>query len=509
MRKYLSGWIALLLSIAAFTAAAMITRNVYDGLPHLEDEFAYIWQAETIARGDLAVSTPVCPKCFLVPFVVDHDGLRFGKYPPGWPAALSIGILLDVRPWVNPFLAALCVWLTFRLVKRILNEQAALLAAFLTVTSPFFLIHAGSLLSHTWSYFLTLTFILGWLDLTRPDGKLPTWLPVTTAGLSLGLLTLTRPLTAAAVGFPFFIHGIILLVKSSRQIRNNIISAGFITGALALIIPLWQYAVTGDPLLNPYTLWWSYDRLGFGPEIGNQAGGNNLWWAWFNLRVSLKAGASDQFGWPSISWLFIPFGLFAVRRNRSALLISAVLPALLLAYTLYWIGSWVYGPRYYFEGMIGSVLLTTAGIQWLAGKIKGRMQDRKTTLRSLLRFSIVSFITMLLIGINLGWYLPYRIKQMTDLFGVRSEQLIPFNSKTALQLTPALVIVHQQKTWREYGTLLELSNPYLDSPFIFIYSRQPADDQAVIAAFPHRRVIHYYADEPNKLYIQPRPKIPN
>jgi len=504
MRKSISSWIAFSLSIAAFIAAAMVTQQVFQGLPHLEDEYAYIWQAETAARGDLAVSTPVCPKCFLVPFVVDHDGLRFGKYPPGWPAALSIGILLDLRDWVNPFLAALCVWLTYRLVKRILTEKAALLAAFLTVLSPFFLVNAGSLLSHVWAYFLTLAFILSWLDLTRPDGKLPGWLFSTVSGLSLGLLILTRPLTAAAVSFPFFLHGFYLLIKSNNTIRLHILLTGLLAGTLALIIPLWQYAVTGDPLQNPYTLWWPYDRLGFGPSIGNQAGGNNLWWAWFNMKTSLIAGASDQFGWPQISWIFLPIGLVAVRHNRPALLVSTILPCLLLAYTLYWIGSWVYGPRYYFEGMITSVLLTTAGIQWLAGSLPPRLasSSRKNPLP--LRFISISAVVVILIGINFRFYLPQRLKQMTNLYDVQAAQLAPFQSETALDLTPALVIVHQRKTWREYGTLLELSNPYLDTPFIFIYSRQPEDDQAVISAFPQRQVIHYYADEPYKFYTRPR-----
>ena len=306
----------------------------------------------------------------MVPFVVDYDGLRFGKYPPGWPAALSLGVRLGMRDWVNPFFAALCVWFTYRLVKRLLNEKAGLLAAFLTLVSPFFLVNGGSLLSHTWSYFLTLAFILSWLDTSDNTSRLPAWLPVTTGGLTLGLLALTRPLTAVGVALPFFIHGIILLVRGPGRIRRRVLGLGLIAGLLAGMILLWQYAVTGNPLLNPYTLWWPYDRLGFGPGVGLQPGGNNLYWAFNNASNSMRVGASDLFGWPMLSWLFMPFGIWALRRNRSALLVSSVLVSLLLWYLLYWIGSWVFGPRYYFEGMISAILLTVAGIQWLAGGLK-------------------------------------------------------------------------------------------------------------------------------------------
>ncbi len=496
--------LALLLAIVTLAAVFLVTNQVFEGLPHLEDEYAYIWQAQTISRGDLTVPSPVSPNTFMVPFVVDYEGLRFGKYPPGWPAALSLGVRLGVRDWVNPFFAALCVWFTYRLVKRLLNEKAGLLAAFLTLVSPFFLVNGGSLLSHTWSYFLTLAFILSWLDVADKNSRLPAWLPVTTGGLTLGLLALTRPLTAVGVALPFFIHGIILLVRGPGRIRRRVLGLGLITGLLAGMILLWQYAVTGNPLLNPYTLWWPYDRLGFGPGVGLQPGGNNLYWAFNNASNSMRVGASDLFGWPMLSWLFMPFGLWALRRNRSALLVSSVLVSLLVVYLLYWIGSWVFGPRYYFEGMISAILLTVAGVQWLAGGLKSASPPRKQRTFSTIRFGLVMVVFFLLIGGNLRFYLPQRLSSLTQLYGVSRQQLAPFARPEVQALAPALIVVVQQQQWREYGTLLELSNPYLDSPFIFNYYRGADSNQAVIDAFPERAVYYYYADEPYKLYINPR-----
>ncbi|MHB8856146.1 MAG: STT3 domain-containing protein [Bellilinea sp.] len=496
--------IALVLAFFSLIAVFWVTQQVFEGLPHIEDEYAYIWQAQTATRGDLTLESPVCPKCFLQPFVVDYQGLRFGKYPPGWPAALSITIQLNLRDWLNPFLAALCVWLTYRLVKRLLNEKAGLLAAFLTLMSPFFLINGGTLLSHVWSYFLTLTFILSWLDAITDGNPLPGWLPVTTGGLSLGLLVLTRPLTAVGVALPFFIHGLVLLTRGSKRIRVHILFLAAIAGILALIIPLWQYAVTGDLLLNPYSLWWPYDRLGFGPGIGRQAGGNDLHWAYINGTASLRVGASDLFGWPMISWLFMPFGLVAMRRNGKGLLVSSVLVSLVLAYTLYWIGSWVFGPRYYFEGIISAVLLTAAGVQWLAGKIKPISTPLRERIFTGARFGLTAVILLMLIAGNLRYYLPLRFQQMTQLYGISRQQLQPFRQPGAVSLTPALVIVHQMQTWREYAVLLELANPYLDTSFIFTYSRGPDQDQSVIDTFAERNVYHYYADDPFALYKAPR-----
>jgi 4-amino-4-deoxy-L-arabinose transferase-like glycosyltransferase len=133
--------IALLLSLLAILVTYLVTDRIFEGIPHLEDEVAYVWQAEAIAGGKIAVPSPPQPKSFLVPFVVDYDGLRFGKYPPGWPLVLAIGVKLGLRFLVNPLLAGLGVWLTYLLGKRVFGEVVGLLAAGLTLTSPFFLIN--------------------------------------------------------------------------------------------------------------------------------------------------------------------------------------------------------------------------------------------------------------------------------------------------------------------------------------------------------------------------------
>ncbi len=495
---------ALFLSILAMAAVYLITIRIYEGVPHIEDETAYAWQAATYARGDLTLASPPCPKCFLVPFVVDYQGQRFSKYPPGWPAALSLGVRLDLREWVNPFLAALCVWLTYRLGKKLVSEAAGLIAALLTVTSPFFLMNGGTLLGHIWSLFLTLAFILAWLDLTRPAPPITSWIPIWIAGLSLGLLALTRPLTALAVGLPFFIEGWIRLVRGPQSVRLRILSVGGIALVLSSALFLWQYALTSDPFLNPYTLWWPYDRLGFGPGVGVAEGGHSLLWARSNTRFSLRAGSSDLFGWGRLSWIFAPFGLIALRRIRRAWAILAIAPSLILFYMLYWIGSWVYGPRYYFEGLVSFTLASAAGICWLAGRLMPERERMRYWL-SRLRFGLTALIATALVAASALIYSPIRLGGMQGLYGASRGQLIPFQTPDAQKLAPALVIVHRLKDWREYGTLLELSSPYFDTPIVFTYDRGPEMNRQVIDFFPERAVYYYYADEPFKLYTALRP----
>ena len=156
--------IALILSLVAILVTFMIADRVYENISHIEDEIAYVWQAQTIAQGHLTLPSPPNPKNFLVPFVVDHNGQRFGKYPLGWPVLLAIGIRLGIRQLVNPLLAGLGVWLTYRLGKKVFGETVGLLAAGLTLTSPFFLMNSGTLLSHPFGLVLSAAFALAWID---------------------------------------------------------------------------------------------------------------------------------------------------------------------------------------------------------------------------------------------------------------------------------------------------------------------------------------------------------
>lgn len=261
MRK--AEWIALLISLAGLAAAYLVAVRVFEAVPHVEDEMAYVWQAKVLAHGQMTAPTPPEPSSMYVPFVVDANGHRSAKYPPGWPMVLALGLLLGVRTWVNPVLAGLAVWLTFRLGQKIVSSAAGLLAALLTVTSPFFLMISGSLDSNSWSLVLSIIFVLAWLDTfhlgARPDPNarkvLPAWLTISVAGGSLGALVITRPLTALGVAMPFFVHGLVLLWRGHAADRRHVLGIGALALLVGSLFLAWQYAVTGNAFTDPYTLW--------------------------------------------------------------------------------------------------------------------------------------------------------------------------------------------------------------------------------------------------------------
>jgi hypothetical protein len=323
----------------------------------------------------------------------------------------------------------------------------------------------------------------------------PAWIRIVVAGLSLGLLAITRPLTAVGVGLPFFLLGLYFLIQRKREIWKSLLMIGLIAGLLALVIPFWNAALTGDPLLNPYTLWWEYDRIGFGPGVGVTETGHNLTLAMWNIWWSLRSGIHDLFGWPYLSWIFLPFGLMALKGKREGWLLFSLFPALILAYMAYWVGAWLYGPRYYFEALPGLAIVSAIGILWLGGWLKEFGDGAR------IRRWVMGSLVLIMICFNILFYLPPRFGMMNQLNEVSRDHLVPFEGE---DLGQAVVFVHVLNRWTEYGTLLTLTPPFADGDLILVYSRGEEANARVVAEFPGWNVYHYYADEPETFYREPR-----
>ena len=60
--------IALLISLLGILAGYIVSDRVFERMAHLEDEMAYVWEAQAIAGGHLKLPSPPEPKSFLIPF---------------------------------------------------------------------------------------------------------------------------------------------------------------------------------------------------------------------------------------------------------------------------------------------------------------------------------------------------------------------------------------------------------------------------------------------------------
>lgn len=413
-RRWLSGdwraaadWLALGVCLAALVGGLAVATTVFERLPHTEDELAYLFQARVFASGRLIASLPARPDFFYAPFVVvrgtpNAGGVWFGKYPPGYPSLLALGVLAG-QPWlVNPILGAIAVWLTYRLGRRVFGPGTGLLASFLLASSPFFLLQAGSGLGHVAGLVSTLAFTS--LALAAHQSNRPA--PALGAGVALGTLLINRPLTAAAVALLLVaLAGADLLAGQRRPERYLLTILGTLPFGLALLD--WNWLTTGSALASAYTLWWPFDRLGFGPDIGLK-GSHTLADAIGNAAENLAALGRYGIGWgldwlrpwlpgvPSgLAFVFVAIGALSARgvsralpghgnapvpteppspgSARVATLWLAGLPlALIFAYLAYWSPGAMFGPRYYFESLGALALLGARGFVVVANALPAR-----------------------------------------------------------------------------------------------------------------------------------------
>lgn len=483
--------VALILALCAIAVSAYISENIYERLPHIEDEFAFLWQAQVMAQGEIALDSPPEHQSLLVPFVVDHNGLRFGKYPPGWPATLSLGARIG-QPWlVQALLWSGVVWLTYRLGSKIVSPGVGLLAAGLTLSSPMFFMLSGTLMSHGLSTFLGLAFLLSMMDLLpahrHRESPAPRILMVGVAGGCLGLLGLTRPLTAIAFSIPILVLCATRLKRDMAEEGKTCVLIGVQALVIAGLVFVWQWALTGDPWRNPYTLWWPYDRLGFGPGIGVTESGHNLFWALYNTRFSLATGVHDLFGWPWLSWILLPFGLLGLRWNRDAWICFSTFPSLVVAYGFYWVGSWLFGPRYYVESLPALAVISAAGFFWIVGNLRSG--------RSRVRIYVSVALLTILVTLNLVYYVPARLGGMRGLYQISRE---PIGRLNQINLGRALVLVDANR-WFEYAPYLLLTQPYKDSELLVAWSPSRERDQVLVQTYDDYEIFRYDPQQPEVL----------
>lgn len=285
-----------------FTMAGVISERVFERLPHLEDELAYLYQARIFAGGQVVIDSPQDYRAFWQPFVIDYEptGKRFGKYPPGWPAVLAFGVKAG-RPWlVNAVLGALTVILVFRLGREIWGASVGLFAALLTAFSPAALLLNGTLMAHTAALFFATLFLWCCWRLERQSQRLPLALA---AGMALGALFIVRPLSAVAVSIPFLVWSGALIVSGWRSAsverRKTWLRAGVVlivaAAAVGSTLPLFNATATGSPTTDLYRLVWSYDRLGFGDGHGRT--GHTILNGLRHARFDLSLASADLFGW--------------------------------------------------------------------------------------------------------------------------------------------------------------------------------------------------------------------
>ena len=465
--------------LLALGIAATIAVVLYARIPHVQDSVTYLFQAETFARGRISAPAPIAPEFFYQEFIVLKDGQWFGKYPPGFPLVLALGVLLGV-PWlIGPLTGSLALGAIYLAGRTMYGSSVGLLAIVLGVLSPFFLFLAASFMAHPTELLFISLFLLGFVKVHK--GGSPTWALAT--GLFWGLALMTRSLGAVAFGLPFALYALGSLIRRPREGLWRY--GGMAIGALSpLLFLLWyNYSLTGSPLTQAYTLFWDFDRVGFGEGIGRlgphspEAGLMNTW---RNVTILLV----HLYGWlPYVSLAFVCLPFTLLKANQWDILLLGAVVFTIAAYVFYWADGIMFGPRYYYSALPALFLLTARGIQVAATVGRGTTASRA---RSLAQGGVVTALVGILVLGNLVMYLPGQIPLYID-FNYTSGE--PLARVKEANLTNALVFVDDDPEWQwwKYGALFIGNTPWLDGEVIYARDLGREENTRLMAAYPNRK----------------------
>ena len=497
----------LLLTFLTFAVTSWIASDVLAQVPHVQDSLTYLFQAKTLAQGKLWAPAPLLPEFFKQEFLLVQDGRWFGKYPPGYPAILAIGVLLKA-PWlINPLLATLTVPLLYQVGRKMVTARIGLLAAGFMTLSPFFLFLSGSQMAHAAELFWLTLFMMAWLEAIGSRASRRRGSPASLrwpflAGLAAGMAFLTRQLTAVAVTAPF-----LLLTSLTSPIPWRLRwqkGAVWLAGLLPLIglLFVYQAALTGDPFQDPRLLYWPYDQLGFGDDVGeapnlleitllDEAPGYAVLWrsdtsqpprghtpqrGLYNILRNWESLQENLFGWlPLFTFSFIWLAFILRRPSLNDWILLATVVALVSANLFYWHSGIMYGPRYLYGALPALVLLTARGAQALAAWLGGRSGKWITAV----------CLTIFMLG-NLFISLPTLSRSYRGFNFVIGDKVSQV--ETAVDPSEQALIFVESPTgnWWEYGELFLGNEPWLDDRLIFARDLGDAANLALRALYPDR-----------------------
>lgn len=213
--------VVIIVAYCAMLAAFWVENHIFERLPKLEDEIAYIYQAKVFAGGRVYMPAREPDRAYWQPFMIECDeadeakfnlddcaGKTFSKYPPGWSLILAGGYLLHIEWAINPIFFMLTVALTYRLAREVFGEAAGVLAAIFLAASPIAWLNSGTWMAHPSALFFTMLSLYG---VWRLEHRRRRWLWAALAGMGLGMVVAIRPLTGFSLALPIVAYSALRL----------------------------------------------------------------------------------------------------------------------------------------------------------------------------------------------------------------------------------------------------------------------------------------------------------
>lgn len=459
--------LSFLLALAVTGACAATAWGVLDAFANSADEYAFRFQGWTFAAGRLWNDPPAMLQAESPIYVWAIPGKWVGQYPPGWPAFLALADRFEFPDfWLNAVFIGLSAWLLAVILRRDGDPLTAFLGTACFVLSPFAIFNGASPFAHPVAVATGLLFAwaaLRWLE----EGR--AW-HVAVAGLAIGVLGVTRYLSAVPLFAPF------ALVVIWHWLRRRPMPGNSVTAIVVLAITavpfaagllLYHYVLTGDPLKTGYWLTGYYaTEMHFDP--GTLKFGVT--------RTVYRLGELVRWTGPLLVGIYGIALLWKIW-TRTFRFYDAVFPLSVLLLVSYpSLGGTRWGPRYYFDAYPFMILTTATGLRLLAASLGERW-------RPLLAAGVLTtFIGMALSYPFFAFHAARSIDDRQDL--PRRLEAANLDNATVLVTTPSGTLC-PMPVESQGRNGLETAGP------VRIVRGDLADAAAVRAAYPDRKLWLY------------------
>lgn len=341
--------------------------------PNSSDEYAYLLQAQTLSEGKLFQKAPPLSEIFHHNHIAVKEGIRIGRFPPGWPLILSSAYVLGVPPWtINPLLGALALIVVYFFARKMYGQTVALWSMLALALPAYYIFNAASYFSHISCLLVAIAFVYAThLYIQKKAGRY-----LVLAGFCLGLMGVIRYYTALLIFLPFFVY----FVFHHRWGAVKILLFMAIGGAPWVLFLLWyNFKLTGSPFV-PVTVWAYQDE-----QLGFVKGHTFLKGVEHIVRRTFMF-----FYWCSPGLLILYFLLLWKKIQTKAALWTHpedyIFVLLMAGYFFYYqIGGNQYGPRFLLEGFPFLVLFVIRNV------VKYKSAFRTALLAAGLLFAMIKF----------------------------------------------------------------------------------------------------------------------
>jgi len=499
LRRWL--WAVLVaVSVAAGTALILYaTCEISEGMVHDQDAAAQLFQARMLAGGAFSVpiTDAVVQGHFHFDWMLLRDGRWFSQFPPGHSLVLSLGVLAGA-PWlVTALESGLTLLLVYLLGVRLAGRTEGLVAVWLMVFSPFFAMIGGSFMNNITA---TLFWSAGLLFFVQAVRARSFW-GFFGCGVFMGMVFITRPLSAAALGGPLIVTAVVWVLLADRFRRFTALCGGMAGALLPVLFFLWfNYGTTGHPLVTGHA------AMGVA-RYGLSGWGETLSWVLDVTLFYVWIFKRTLFDWPAFLTFAPIFALFiSGRARRWDWLLLATCFSQAIAYSFYPYFTPGFGARYWYEMMPQVCLLAARGVAELAGlgrRYAARMPRSPEQVRYL-RCGWYAPIGVVLVGFsafsvkdfwlgrgpNRARVQTYVASSLGDLRGWRGVTRRLLHTVEAAGVHNAVVFVQVAGT-QDYMKVFPHNSPFFRTDVIYARTLGSRADGRMMQSFPGRKA--YFA----------------